>query len=70
MKLYICVTHDEYELPIAVADSTKELAQMLGVKSKTIVESLCRVRNGTRGWCRYKEIEIEEEKGDGNELVE
>ena len=30
MTLYIRTTADKYELPIAVADSPKELAQMLG----------------------------------------
>lgn len=34
--LYVATTHDKYELPIAVADSTRELAEMLGVKRETI----------------------------------
>lgn len=34
--LYVATTKDEYELPIAVADSVSELAKMLGMRSTTI----------------------------------
>ena len=32
MTLYMKVTKDEYELPVAVADTKAELARMLGIK--------------------------------------
>ena len=38
--LYMKVTKDEYELPIAVADSIVELAKMLGVKKEHIYDSM------------------------------
>ena len=34
--LYIATTKDKYELPIAVADSVGELAEMLNMKPTTI----------------------------------
>ena len=34
--LYVATTKDKYELPIAVADSVGELAQMLNMKPTTI----------------------------------
>ena len=34
--LYVATTKDRYELPIAVADSAKELAEMLGMPHKTV----------------------------------
>lgn len=34
--LYMATTKDEYELPIAVADSVSELAEMLGMRATTI----------------------------------
>ena len=34
MKLYLRVTKDEYELPLAVADSAQELAVMMGTTKK------------------------------------
>lgn len=34
--LYIATTRDKYELPIAVADSVTELAEMLGMSPRSI----------------------------------
>lgn len=34
--LYIATTRDKYEFPIAIADSTKELAEMVGIPHKTV----------------------------------
>ena len=34
--LYVATTKDKYELPIAVADSVGELAEMLNMKATTI----------------------------------
>lgn len=35
-KLYVATTKDKYELPIAVADSVTELAEILGMRPETI----------------------------------
>ena len=60
MKLYIKVTSDEYELPIAVADSKRELAKMVGVRPRSVNDALysAKKRGGTSA---YKEVEIEDE---------
>lgn len=34
--VYMATTKDKYELPIAVADSPKELATILGLKANTV----------------------------------
>ena len=44
--LYIATTNDRYELPIAVADSTKELAEMLGMKHNTVSIYMCGYKKG------------------------
>lgn len=36
MTIWMKVTEDDYELPLAVADSLVELAEMLGVRANTI----------------------------------
>lgn len=36
MILYVRTTADKYELPIAVADSIEELAEMLKIKRHTV----------------------------------
>ena len=38
------VTKDKYELPLAVADTRKELGKMLGVSPVTIANSITRAR--------------------------
>ena len=58
MILYLRKTTDKYELPIAVADSTKELAKMLGTTAGCVRSSLSKKRPG---W--YK-IEIDTEVED------
>ena len=45
-NLYMAVTKDEYELPIAVADSVSELAKMMNMKTTTISFYLATGRPG------------------------
>lgn len=42
--IYMMVTRDKYELPLAVADTKKELADLLGVSPITIANSIARSR--------------------------
>ena len=58
MKLYTKTTNDKYELPLAVADSKKELAEMLG-------QSLGGVKSAfSHGLKMYHEIEVEEDEAE------
>lgn len=61
MTLYLRVTNDEYELPMAVADSPSELALMLGLKRQTLWSIFSRVRKGEYRYKIYQIVEIEEE---------
>lgn len=51
--LYMYVTDDKYELPIAVADTMTELAHMLG-KSVSCVHS-----SFSKGYRTYKKVVID-----------
>lgn len=56
MKLYTKTTNDKYELPLAVADSKRELAEMLG-------QSIGGVKSAySHGLSMYHEIEVEEDE--------
>lgn len=47
-KLYMAVTKDEYELPLAVADTSAELAAMVGLKAQSVRKAASKSRrNGT-----------------------
>lgn len=59
MTLYVRTTADKYELPIAVADSPKELAQMLGIKVDSVYRRLWKARP-TPHWYR---VEVDDDDG-------
>lgn len=58
--LWIAVSRDKYELPLAVADTIEELAKMCGVKVHSIRSYISHAKkNGTR--CKYIMVEVEDE---------
>lgn len=50
--LYLRTTVDEYELPIAVAESPGELAEMLGTNANVVSSAISHKRPG---WFRVEE---------------
>ena len=54
MTLYIKVTKDRYELPVAVAESKSELARMLGVTPSAITHGMHGLKK------TYLEVEVDE----------
>lgn len=67
MKVYMKVTGDKYELPIAIADSPKELAEMVGVKANSISSQITRAEKGYLkvGKALYHRVEIGRVDEDG-----
>ena len=63
MILYMKVTRDEYELPLAVADSVEELSRMTGSTEGSIWSTLSHQKTGRIKSGSFKRIEI----GDGEE---
>lgn len=43
--LYLMVTKDKYELPLAVADTADELGRLVGVDQSTIIKSITHRKN-------------------------
>lgn len=60
MKLYLEVTLDELELPIAVASSGRELAKISGTTENNIYSGISKERKG-RSRSRFKCVEVEDE---------
>ena len=57
--IWMKITKDEYELPVAVADTAAELARMLNVSVDTIYSATSRRRN--RGdKTAFIKVEVEE----------
>lgn len=60
MTIWMEVTKDRYELPITVADSAKELAEMIGVKPQSIWQHESRASQGKLKRQRFVRVEVEE----------
>ena len=61
MTIWMKVTKDKYELPIAVADSPMELARILGISSNTINSSISHVKTGKIKTSVFKKVEVDDE---------
>lgn len=61
MTIWMKVTKDKYELPVAVADSASELARKLGCNVNTIYSAMSHIRTGRNKGSIYKKVEIEDE---------
>ena len=53
MKLYMIVSKDKYEFPVAVSDSIVELAKMQQRSYKSLVACFCKGRKPNRADYRY-----------------
>ena len=61
-SVYMKVTNDQYELPVALADTPEELAEMLGVTSSRSIKARC--IHGEFNF-RFVQIIVREEGGNG-----
>lgn len=58
VKFWIAATPDEYELPVFVAESQKELAECLGVTKSTICKMFYGQSRGAKP-TKYKILKVE-----------
>lgn len=58
-NIYMKVTADEYELPLFVAETVRELAEMTGTTENNIRSSISKRRNG-RANTHFLKVQIEE----------
>lgn len=68
MTLYMAVTADEYELPIAVEEKSSNLARRIGIHPETVYKELCYSRkgiercNGKRRGYALREVEVSDDE--------
>ena len=60
MKVYMAVTKDKYELPLAVFRTMEQLAEWAGVRLSTVSVCVKRAREDGRVRTQYREVEIDE----------
>ena len=58
--LWMVVTLDKYELPVAVFDTIKEMAEFSGTKVDTIYQEIAHVKCGIRKRSKYQRIYLDE----------
>ena len=59
--IWMEVTRDEFELPIRIADSVEELAEMCGKSVNCIRSDISHWKAGRLKTCRFRKVEIEED---------
>lgn len=57
--VWMMVTRDKYELPVVVANTAKELAEVTGKSEENIRSSVCKAEKTGRR-CKYVRVRIEE----------
>ena len=55
--MYMMISHDQYEQPLAVVDTINELAKMLRKYPNTI-SSIMRQTRQKGQWCRYIKVDV------------
>ena len=58
--LWLAVTADEYETPLYVADTARELAEKFGVKPITIISYTSRYHDGRQNGYKYVKVRNDE----------
>ena len=61
MTLYMKVTRDEYELPVAVADTKNELARMLGIERGKVRSAFAKVKKYGYKHSTYVVVEVDDD---------
>jgi len=59
--LWVAVEADEYELPLAVAETATELGEMIGVNHRTIRSCISQKFNGRQSGRKYMKVRIDDE---------
>lgn len=60
MKIWMKVTQDEFELPLAVADSSYELAKMCGTTANNVRSTVAKAKSGIIKNPSFVMVKVEE----------
>lgn len=59
-RIWMKVTADKYELPLVIADSAKELAEICGTTANSIVSAISHHKKGRTEYSTYVCVQVEE----------
>lgn len=58
MKLYMAVTPDEFELPLAVCKTARELGEKFGVSESVVYSSITKKLSGKTNGRKFIRVEV------------
>ena len=61
MVIWMKVTNDEFELPVAIADSAPLLAEMIGTTAASVRSSVSHFKSGRNKRSLYRKVEVTED---------
>lgn len=65
INIYMCVTDDELELPVAVADTARELAKLCGTTENAVHSALSHAKHrNVTGRSIYHKVTVNERKSE------
>lgn len=56
--LWLAVTPDQYELPLAVADTAEQLAAMFGLKRGSVISMVSKKASGTKTGRKFVKVRV------------
>ena len=56
--LWLAVTPDQYELPLAVADTAEQLAEMFGLTRGSVINLVSKNAPGSRSGRKFIKVEV------------
>ncbi len=62
VRIWMKVTSDKYELPLAVADTARELAEICGVKENNIVSAISHFKAKKHKRCKWVCVNVDNEE--------
>lgn len=55
--IWMVVTQDKYELPVYVADTAREIAEIVGTTANSIISTYSHYIRGNIKNCKYRRVE-------------
>lgn len=61
MNVWMQITKDKYELPVAVANTANELAEIVGVDVSAVRSAVSKQKTGKRKVTKYIKVVVEDD---------
>lgn len=66
MYIWMMVTRDKYELPLAIADTARELAELTGFNKNSIMRSVLTYEAGSKR-SRFRKVRVDRNEDEGQD---